>query len=107
MSQRGQSTVETVGMLPLLVVVVLGVAQLLASGAARELADHAAEAGAVALLEGGDPEDAARRSLPGWAKDRVAVSVHGQRVRVRIEPPAPLHSVAVALAADAEAKAAA
>lgn len=107
MDERGQSTVETVGMLPMLVVVALAVCQLLAAGVARELADHAAEAGAVAMLEGGDPEDAARAALPGWAKERVHVAVHGSRVRVRLEPPAPLRSVAVVLAADAEARAAA
>lgn len=105
MGERGQSTVETVGMLPLLVAVALGVCQLLAAGAARELADHAAEAGAVAILEGGDPANAARDALPGWAKDRVDVNVDGDRVRVRLRPPAPVRQVAVVLEADAEARA--
>ena len=49
----GQSTVEIVGLLPILVAVVLGAAQLLAAGVAGEVADHAAEAGALAILQGG------------------------------------------------------
>lgn len=105
MGERGQSTVETVAMLPVLVTVALALCQLLAAGAAHELADHAAEAGAVAILEGGDPADAARDALPGWAKDRVHVGVDGSRVRVRLEPLAPVHAVAVVLAADVEATA--
>ena len=105
MGERGQATVETVAMLPLLVVIALAVGQLLAAGAASELADHAAEAGAVAILEGGDPVRAARAALPGWAKDRVEVTVQGPVVRVGLTPPAPVRRVAVLLAADAEARA--
>ena len=47
---RGQATVELVGVLPLAVLVALVVGQLLAAGAARELAGNAAEAGAAAML---------------------------------------------------------
>ena len=49
-SPRGQSTVEVVGMLPLLAIVAFAALQILAAGLAAELADHAAEAGAVAIL---------------------------------------------------------
>lgn len=104
-ADAGQATVETVGLLPLLVAVALGVGHLMAAGVAHELADHAAEAGAVALLQGSDPEDAAREALPGWAKERVAVSVQGHRVRVRVVPPALIASVGEALDSTAQADA--
>jgi hypothetical protein len=88
--------VELVGLLPILVAVVLGVAQLLAAGVARELADHAAHAGAVAVLEGADPERAARQALPGWTASRVSVVVHAGRIQVTVDPPGPARSTAVA-----------
>jgi hypothetical protein len=83
---RGQATVELVGMLPLAALIALAIAQLLAAGAARELAGHAAEAGAAAILQGLDPRRAAREALPGWSGDRVEVRVTGRRVRVRVRP---------------------
>jgi len=92
--QRGQATVELVALLPVVVVVVAAIAQLLAAGAARELAGHAAQAGAMALLQGGDPEDAAREAVPGWSRSRLSVRVEGRRVSVRLSPPAPTRGLA-------------
>jgi hypothetical protein len=83
---RGQATVELVGMLLLAVLVALGVGQLLAAGAARELAGNAAEAGAAAMLQGADPEAAARAALPGWSRERTDIRIHGRRVEVRVRP---------------------
>ena len=51
----GQSTVEVIGLLPLLLAVGLGVFAFLSAGAAREAASGAAEAGAVALLRAATP----------------------------------------------------
>jgi hypothetical protein len=85
--ESGQATVELVGALPLIAAVALAVCQVLGAGLARELADHAAEAGAVASLQDADPAQAARRALPGWARSRVSVSVSGAAVRVRVRPP--------------------
>jgi hypothetical protein len=96
---RGQATVELVGILPLAVLVALTVGQLLAAGAARELAGTAAEAGAVAILQGLEPLDASRHALPGWSKDRAEIRVAGRRVRVRLRPVAVLPGVADRLAA--------
>jgi len=96
--ERGQATVELVALLPVLVVVVAAIAQLLAAGAARELAGHAAQAGAMALLQGGDPEDAAREAVPGWSRARLVVRVQGRRVSVRLSPPAPTRALADLLA---------
>lgn len=85
--QDGQSTVEVVALLPLLLAVVLALAQLLSAGLAREQAGTAAQAGAMALLQDEDPEDAVREAVPGWSRKRVAVRVKGRRVEVRLRPP--------------------
>jgi hypothetical protein len=92
--------------LPLIVTVVFAAAQLLAAGVAHELADHAAQAGAMALLQdGGAAEAAARDALPGWARERAHVEVRGRRVFVTVRPPSPLGPVAQALTAHAVADA--
>lgn len=103
--ERGQSTVELVALLPLLVVVALACAQLLMAGAARELAGNAAEAAAVAMLQGGDPEDAARDAVPGWSRSRIDVTVRGGTVRVALEPARLVPPLADRLVAHAEAHA--
>jgi hypothetical protein len=103
--EAGQASVELVALAPLVVAVVLAAAQLLAAGAAAALADHAAEAGAVALLQGGDPAVAARSAVPGWSRSRMAVRVRGRRVRVRMRPPAPVSSLGALLEATREADA--
>ncbi len=87
--EHGQSTVELVAMLPLLLAAAFAVAQLLAAGAAREFAGHAAEAGAVALLQGKDPAAAARDAIPGWSRSRLRVEIKGKSVHVAVRP-APL-----------------
>jgi hypothetical protein len=88
--ERGQATVEVVALLPLVVVAAIAVTALLAAGQARELAGHAAAAGAVAILQGADPEDAARAAAPSWPRERMEVRVTGRRVRVRLRPRSPL-----------------
>ena len=103
--EDGQATVELLAWFPLLVAVVLAVGSLLAAGAARELAGHAAHAGAVAVLQGDDPAQAAREALPGWSRKRVEVRVRGRVVRVRVAPPVPVRRLADALATTAAADA--
>jgi hypothetical protein len=85
--ERGQATIEVLGVLPVVLAIAFAACQALAAGAARELADHAAEAGAVALLEDADPGDAARGALPGWARERLHIRVTGAEVHVRLHPP--------------------
>jgi len=87
--ERGQAAVELVGMLPLLFLTVLAACQVLVAGLAREAAHHAAQAGAMALLQGGDPAQEARAAAPDWSRHRLSVSVSGRTVRVRVVPPAP------------------
>ncbi|HEV7807908.1 MAG TPA: hypothetical protein VGO80_18965 [Solirubrobacteraceae bacterium] len=92
--EAGQASVELVALAPLLMAVVLAAAQLLAAGAARELAGHAAEAAAVAILQGADPATAARDAVPGWSRGRMSVHVAGRRVSVRMRPPSPIPALA-------------
>jgi hypothetical protein len=101
----GQATVEFVGMLPIAVLVALAVGQLLAAGAAGELAGHAAAAGAAAIVQGLDPRAAARDALPGWSSRRVDVRVRDREVRVRVRPPTLIPGLADELAATATADA--
>jgi hypothetical protein len=96
---RGQASVELVGILPLAVLVALAIGQLLAAGAARELAGNAAEAGAAAILQGTDPKAAARDALPGWSDGHVDIAVTDRRVRVRLRPVPVIPGVADRLAA--------
>jgi hypothetical protein len=101
----GQATVELLGILPLAVLVALAIAQLLAAGAARELAGNAAEAGAAAILQGADPGKAARDALPGWSRSRAAVRVSDRRVDVTLRPRTMIPLLADQLEAHASADA--
>ena len=101
--ESGQATVELVALVPVLLLVVLAAAALLAGHGAHEQAGHAAQAGAMALLQGGDPRVSARSSLPADARRRAAVEVHGRRVTVRVRPPLPI--VARAMTAEVTADA--
>lgn len=88
--EHGQSSVELLGALPVLVVLGLFLFQVLAVGYATVLAGNAAEAGAISLAGGGDAEDAAREALPGWSRADMRVGVDGGRVEVSLRPPSPL-----------------
>jgi hypothetical protein len=103
--ERGQAAVELVAALPALLLAAVVALQLLAAGYAMTLADGAAEAGALALASGGSAAEAARRALPGWASDDVAIAVEGGTVTVRLLPPSPLRSLAGRLAVTSSASA--
>jgi hypothetical protein len=92
--ERGQASVELIGMLPLLIAVALAAAQLLAVGYSSVLAGNAAEAGALALAGGGDPRAGAREALPGWSHAHARVSVSGGEVRVELRPPTLIRALA-------------
>jgi hypothetical protein len=92
-SERGQAAIELLGVLPLLVGLGLGLAQLLAVGYAGVLAGNAAEAGGLALAAGADPGASARNALPGWGRARASVDVANGRVTVRLRPPSLLSTL--------------
>lgn len=101
--QRGQASVELLGAIPALLVLGLVIFQLLAVGYASVLAGTAAEAGALALAAGSDPEAGVREALPGWSRVRARVKVTGGTVLVRLRPPSPLAAVARKLEVAADA----
>lgn len=103
--EHGQATVEVVALVPLMLAVLLAAAQLLLAGLAREQAGTAAQAGAMAVLQGDDPKAAAREALPGWARSRVDVRLRGRRVEVRLRPPAIVPRLAEGLTATVRADA--
>jgi Flp pilus assembly protein TadG len=99
----GQATVETVALVPALVVVGLAAFQLLAVGYASVLAGNAAEAGALALAADEDVPAAAKKALPGWSEARARIDVEGGSVEVRLRPPSPLRELGNALEVTATA----
>lgn len=85
--ERGQASVELLGLLPAVLILALVGLQLLAVGYASVLAGSAAEAGALALAADADAVAGAREALPGWSRAHAQVSVSGDRVVVRLRPP--------------------
>ncbi len=102
-SARGQASVELVALLPLLLVVALVALCAVAAHGADEQAGAAAEAAALALIQGGDPRAAARAALPRHADASVAVAGRSVRVHVRPRLPLPLPGLPERLAGDARA----
>lgn len=101
--ETGQSTVELVAMLPAIATVAIAAGQLLAAGAAREVAGNAAQAAAMAQLQGGDPSAAAKDAAPAWARDRMRVALKGRRAFVTVPPLTVLPGIARHLTATADA----
>lgn len=102
--RRGQATVELLGLTPVIVAVAFAVFSVLAAGRARELAAHAAGAGAVALLQDGDPEAAARAAI-GRSAGSFEVSVRARIVTVSVRPRLPVPFLAAMLTATRSADA--
>lgn len=103
--QNGQAAVELVALLPMVAIVAVAALTALASGGAQELAGHAAEAGAIAIVQGGRPREAARAAVPRWARDRLGVEVRGHRVSVSLRPKLVPPGLAELLVARSEAEA--
>jgi hypothetical protein len=72
------------------VIAALAAYQVLAAGHAAAVADGAAEAAALALANGGDPERAAGAAAPGWPRRAIRVEDRGGAVRVTLSPRTPL-----------------
>ena len=102
-SQRGQATVELVALVPILVAVGFGVLAVLSAGRASSAAQGAAEAAAVAIIQGTDGAAAARRSLAGRRHRDATVSIRGGRVRVTVRPSLPFFEGALTASAEADA----
>jgi hypothetical protein len=102
-TSAAQASVELLAALPALALAAALALQLMLVGYSLTIADGAAEAGALAGSAGRDARTAARRALPGWARERSRVSAEGGRVRVELRPPAPIAAVADALTVSSEA----
>ncbi len=91
--ESGQATVELVGVLPMLVLVLLAVWQIVLVGTTFVFAGHAARAGARALAVGDPVASAAKADLPGAWQGGAAVR-EGQEVKgsqtVYVSVPVPL-----------------
>jgi hypothetical protein len=89
-AEGGQAAVEQVGAAALLAIAGLAAFQILAAGHAAAVADGAAEAAALALANGRDPERAAAAAAPGWPRRAVRIEHDGGAVRVTLAPRTPL-----------------
>jgi hypothetical protein len=103
-SDGGQATVELVAVLPLVLVAAFAATAIVGLEATREHAGEAAHAGAIALLQGADPERAAREALAGGGRS-ASVRVQGRRVTVTLDPSGPLRRLLPRLEARATADA--
>jgi hypothetical protein len=87
-SESGQAAVETVALVPLLLLAAAVAWQLVLTGHTLWLSAHAARAAARAELVGRSPERAARSALPRSLERGLSVQrVDGGGVRVRVRLP--------------------
>jgi TadE-like protein len=90
--QDGQAAAEFVAVAPILLCVVLALAQLAVAGFALWSAGDAARAGARAAHVGADAERAALSELPSWLEAGAEVDGAGP-VEVTVQAPAVLPGV--------------
>jgi pilus assembly protein CpaE len=88
-SERGQATVEFLGILPAALLVALIAWQIILAGQATWLAGNAARVAARAQAVGADPKAAARGALPSYLRRGVEVTEYERagRVDVRVRLP--------------------
>jgi TadE-like protein len=87
LGERGQASVETVALLPVVVVVGLAGWQLALAGHAAWLCANAARVAARAEAVGKDGSVAARSALPASLERGLRVERDGERLRVRVRVP--------------------
>jgi putative Flp pilus-assembly TadE/G-like protein len=104
-ADTGQASVELVALLPLLLVIGLVVFSVVAAHSADEEAGAAAEAAALALIQGGNPHDAAVAALPEAVRPRATIAIRGRRVHVHVRSRVPLPGLSTELAGDADSDA--
>jgi hypothetical protein len=99
---RGQASIETVALLPALLLLGLCCWQALLAGWASICAEHAARAAAHARLSGAEPALAARAVLPGSMRSGMRVEDAAGKLRVRVTVPAVIPGFHLDVSADAE-----
>jgi pilus assembly protein CpaE len=85
--ERGQASIEFLGVLPAALLVILASWQLALAGQALWLSGNAARVAARAQAVGRDPVDAARSALPSYLRRGLVVQGEGERVSVRVAVP--------------------
>jgi pilus assembly protein CpaE len=88
--ERGQASVEFLGVLPAALLVVLVAWQFLLAGHASWLAGNAARVAARAQSVGDDPAQAARRALPSYLRRHLEVASDEPRGRVQVRVRVPV-----------------
>lgn len=99
--QRGQASVETVVLVPVLVALTFAVWQAALAGWALVSAESAARAAARAALAGSPPRPAALAALPGSMRPGAQVEDSSGTVTVRVRIPAVLPGFGAELSASA------
>jgi hypothetical protein len=103
-SQRGQASVELLGVLPAVLLAALAAWQLVLAGHTLWLAGNAARVAARAEAVGRDPATAARTALPAHLRRGLVVAGRsGGRVDVRVKVPLVVRGAASPLRVGASA----
>jgi hypothetical protein len=85
--QRGQTSVELVGMLWWMLLAALVVWQLMLAAWAVNQTANAARTASRIEGRGGDAEKAARNALPGGLRDGMQVKISGETAKVSVRIP--------------------
>lgn len=102
--ERAQASVETVALVPVLLILTVAVWQAVMAGWALVSAESAARAAARATLAGSPPRPAALAALPGTMRSGAAVRLAGRTVTVRVHIPSVLPGFAADVSASAPAE---
>jgi TadE-like protein len=101
--ERGQASVETVALVPALLILTVAVWQAVMAGWALVSAESAARAAARADLAGSPARPAALAALPGGMRPGASVRLAGGSVTVRVHIPSVLPGFAADVSASAPA----
>lgn len=101
-SQRGQATIETVVLLPVLAACSVGAWQVVLVAWTLVSVGDAAHAGARAVLSHEPPRPAIVSALPGSMRQGVSVETAGGRLRVTVRVPSVIPGFAPRVTAAAE-----
>jgi hypothetical protein len=94
-SQRGQASIELLGVLPAVLLAALAAWQIVLAGYTAWLAGNAARVAARAEAVGRDPDEAARGALPAHLRRGLIVNGDGDgRIDVRVRVPIVVHGAA-------------
>jgi Flp pilus assembly protein TadG len=101
--ERAQASVETVALVPVLLILTAAVWQAAIAGWALVSAESAARAAARAALAGSPLRPAALAALPGSMRSGAAIRLAGRTVTVRVHIPSVLPGFAADVSASAPA----